>query len=739
MFYKNISVLLLILLFQNLKYVINNNQYSNFSFSEWINLINLNKLSEENYTLIKENIIKVINNYYVYLDILKAPPKPFTDSFDLIEKLNSINTKNTSYFNFYKNLRETLYLTKDLHLGFYNYDIISQFYAIIPIKYYVISKNDNNYLYLKLYEEGKKFFSQDLINEIIEKQDYKIIKINNQEPFDYIQNFGYKLLKDEHAQFTFNLNKINDFPMIRPLSLKYEEMTNIEIEFENSKKITLDYRIYRMNKKSNEFNKYFLNKISQYSNIINPPSLIQLEQNFLKSNNNNNNNSNKKISNKNNNNKIIIWDKNFEDKIKYKIDNDLKVNIILQTSFDFNKIEETTLFFKEMMESFSLNSYPIIIIESNNSGGSSAFSSFFQKILNFENSMTKLRFSKRSTEKTINNMKESIYLDLEKCELKSGEEKIETFIEEYNKNIKHNRTKIYNSLEFYIIFNKLKNYIPKYKKRKPTEIIIFTDSYSYSATSFFIKDIQESGNGIIIGYNGNPSNKKKKDKFNSSQSPSSMDILEFNFSQDENILFLKLFNLSLFVTLEESYDDSYLNNNILHIPREFLINLIDERSNIYGEYFDEKYFDFVNYGLNIVNKYKNECNFENKNLLLISDECKFDNNYTFGGFVCGNNNLWNKSLCQASFCSKGYIFDYYHKKCIIDFCDEDKKKEEEEKRKKEEEEKRKKMNNYSTFFYVFIFICIVIFIILISFFIYQKYCKKEIYNNLSGELISSYE
>ena len=43
--------------------------------------------------------------------------------------------------------------------------------------------------------------------------------------------------------------------------------------------------------------------------------------------------------------------------------------------------------------------------------------------------------------------------------------------------------------------------------RKPHEIIIFTDGFSYSATSIFIKETQLRGGAIIVGFGGNPENK----------------------------------------------------------------------------------------------------------------------------------------------------------------------------------------------------------------------------------------
>ena len=41
-------------------------------------------------------------------------------------------------------------------------------------------------------------------------------------------------------------------------------------------------------------------------------------------------------------------------------------------------------------------------------------------------------------------------------------------------------------------------------RRKPTEILVYTDGFSYSATSIFIKGLQEFGGAIIVGHLGNP-------------------------------------------------------------------------------------------------------------------------------------------------------------------------------------------------------------------------------------------
>lgn len=58
------------------------------------------------------------------------------------------------------------------------------------------------------------------------------------------------------------------------------------------------------------------------------------------------------------------------------------------------------------------------------------------------------------------------------------------------------------------------------KSKRPTDIIIYTDGFSFSATSMFIKGFQNTGGAIIVGYNGNP--KLSDDLFDASQSPTNV-------------------------------------------------------------------------------------------------------------------------------------------------------------------------------------------------------------------------
>ena len=82
------------------------------------------------------------------------------------------------------------------------------------------------------------------------------------------------------------------------------------------------------------------------------------------------------------------------------------------------------------------------------------------------------------------------------------------YSELFQEEIKHHRTKLYEFLN-QNIRKKLNNNIRNnnYKRNKlknPTDIIIYTDSFCFSACSGFIKAFQNTGGAIIVGFNGNP-------------------------------------------------------------------------------------------------------------------------------------------------------------------------------------------------------------------------------------------
>ncbi len=607
-----------------------NVQFEVFNFNKAVNYINNVPFNKNDYDDMISNIITLLNNHYIYLDIAKNPPPPFKP-VDVIKELKSINTKYINYYEFYQKVYTIFLKLQDNHLQIFFKKILDLEY-ISPIYYYTKTINSRNYLFCDLINTANRYFDKSLIKEINENKKYPIKRINKKDPFDFVQTFGrYQKFKSEHAQFTFNINKFiyngqfHTYPFIK------EDLTNIKIEFNNGIIINFDYKILKPKIISRQLEEFYEKEMKKYSpDDILKPTIIEIEQKFIEQNN------------KSRNLQVSYWDLDYQGKIRLKIDHKNKVNVIYQNSFTFFLIENNKIipdikfynFLFIMHITLNRNNYPIVIIEDFNEGGHIESVFYLLNTINPELSLNSINMA-----------------------YKVVDDNTEYEIDNYGKGIKHKRTKIIKR-DLTYIWQKFSK--TKFNIRKPNEIIVFTDGLSYSATSLFIKNLQESGNAIIVGYNGNPSVIKKHDKFDSSQAPSAVNVL---FKNDTNVINLSKYGIiAIGITFAETFNDSYVNKEKTPIPREYIINPIDERSNIYGKYFDNRYDEFINEAKRIFKKYKNECNPDNKNMVLYNSYCKFGNNIQIGGYKCMNGRWY--SLCQISNCKKPYIFDTYVKRCI---------------------------------------------------------------------------
>ena len=99
-------------------------------------------------------------------------------------------------------------------------------------------------------------------------------------------------------------------------------------------------------------------------------------------------------------------------------------------------------------------------------------------------------------------------MDAKTCKsFKSFEEILEEKPDDYSHDIKHYRAKILDwiSIENKTDLNKKREELLQTKNTKrPTDIIIFTDYFSMSAASIFLKGLQQTGGAIVVGYFGNP-------------------------------------------------------------------------------------------------------------------------------------------------------------------------------------------------------------------------------------------
>ena len=399
----------------------------------------------------------------------------------------------------------------------------------------------------------------------------------------------------------------------------------------------------------------------------------------------------------------IFWNYECEDILKCFEDKANQINVYYITSFQPSDKELFNKTLENCYKLFDNNIYPIIVVNDLNNGGYVSLSQIFLGIISplipikLYSGRIRITNSFKDTEK----INEYINLNLTNMDdcfdctydyLSNG--KIDV---NYENGINSQLTEL-----FYInnksIHNDIENSRNKMNnKRKPTDIIIYTDGYSFSAASLFIKYLKDNGGGIIVQYLGNP--KKEDEIFDISQSPSPVftsNLLKI-FSDDN---YIKLLNDHK-CELQMPGIQTFYNKNNNNTPFEYEVSTPDEKSGIYEDFDGDRYQKFVDKAKEIFDKYKNQCNSNNKNLLKISEECddKFNNKYTHGGYECGDDGKWSNN-CVASYCDSGYTFDKINKKCIKDSCssvepeengkENEEEKEEEEKKEGEKEKEKEK-------------------------------------------------
>ena len=128
-------------------------------------------------------------------------------------------------------------------------------------------------------------------------------------------------------------------------------------------------------------------------------------------------------------------------------------------------------------------------------------------------------------------MKGDENLNSETCKPYDSREKLSrNIVDDYGNGVIHNRTKEFDLYSIYskkFMEEKRRKYNETNNTKKPTEIIIFTDGYTFSCGSILIKNMQVYGSAIVVGYQANKNITDKKD-FDASQSNSAVEAFVEN-------------------------------------------------------------------------------------------------------------------------------------------------------------------------------------------------------------------
>ena len=430
-------------------------------------------------------------------------------------------------------------------------------------------------------------------------------KINGSDPFDFVNKFSEEFynLKNRDAQFSNMIDVIPDntlvYQPLTPWQLNY-----IKLEFNNKKELVTHYHVIK-EKVDNEENK-------QTSNL------------------------NWNITSKNG-------------QIKCRVDTTNNLNVLFLGSLF---VDSTII--NKCADLFYSNDYKIVIITSQLWEGDTHNAYLYSQML-FPKLNIKFNLAMKPNElnKEIYERDKSHFVEPETCRSFNTWKYL-------SNNPGYDTTKVYSPItegEVLDLTQIRRKLIGLGKLKKSTDIIILTDTVNFGAGSLFIKTIQRNGGAIIASYGGNP----KLDKTKIQQLDASLDPAfssKFEFSSQYKALKEKGF-----VIYGIPYAEAFKDNNIAvnEIPMAFEVNKADEITNIYHFYDDIYYDEFIKEAKNIFEKYneKQECSKNNPYLVLETDECKFDSNFTHGGYKCGEDGKWKKnaSSCQESYCDIEYYFN----------------------------------------------------------------------------------
>ena len=587
-----------------------------YDSSSVIDYVSKPVLKEYLYRVLKRSFALVFEDAYSYMEIATNPPQPdfdnnYHEKVDISKLIYGINQTDINVYQFYQELKQRISSLKDLNVNFQNnfqdLKILNELYLACPIDFNIKKANDKPELYCIYNKRYMGIFDQKVLDDIKENMDTPIDSINDQDPFDYIENFGgnIKSGKNPHSSFTNKFNTHNG-ANLATYPLDKEDLTML-INFRNGKSLNISYVIVSQN------------EIESLNNTL----LKQFEEPKIE----------------NNDEPKIEWEITYSDLFKCKVDNQNQVNVFslesLESSKGYLDYEEKLI---NCIDLFDQNNYPVIVILGKNSNYNAPH---LPKLLTeLISPLISMKYYKADKVHR---------LHIEKIPVKYAEKNISYFDVPIDLSYELNEKLIEKK-------KSLKN------KRRPTDILIYTDGNSIDMAAVFIKNFQHYGAGIVAGYFGNPH--KNNIPFDSAQSTAdlmSQKRLMLRCPRGYEKELIKRYNFTIDIP-ENQY---FFGDLDFKYPLEYSVTPVDERVEIFEYLKSSTYQSFIDEAKKIFGKYKDQCNPKNKKLVLVSGDCdnKFENGYTHGGYVCGDDGKWSNQ-CLPSYCDPGNVFNYTSNKCV---------------------------------------------------------------------------
>jgi len=356
------------------------------------------------------------------------------------------------------------------------------------------------------------------------------------------------------------------------------------------------------------------------------------------------------------------------------------VNYLFVSTFNMNEadfINNVTSCAKQ----FDENSYPIVIMLQNNGGGYVNLEAYLFHLLMPNSDSRIVAAIRKSYSNEIIAMSNGtglagLFADYDNNCLEYSADAThfldfwtQTCEDDLGNNITHNRTN-----KAYVAYKDMirgydfddenyNNYTMK-NPRKPTDLMVVTDGFCFSACSMFVYDVIHSGAAIVAGYGVTHPNDTL---YAAAQCPSTVIDPEMHFSsQLTNSVYGMLFQATFLETYENSVDKDE------KIPGDY----DDVRIDKHLGYYSKDFLAFADYTVldgyirNAFIEFQTKCNSNNPRLVLVTNDCQVSDIHALNvGYSCGSDGEWNRSECKISSCMLGYSVDFETNTCIENKCD----------------------------------------------------------------------
>jgi len=627
--------------------------------------------------------LEIIGEIYPYVDIASNPPsKPegyfrtmnFKDGLAELKEKFASNETNRTVASVYTELAKFISGFRDGHLYFYleeaeevEFDnILTDVYGMVPF-YLDVSIDDNGKRLVQIVDPFSAFLPNEtieIIDSMAENNCYAET-VDGKDAFEFFADFfgNYNEMKSVQGRLVYSYMMFEDWFSI----LQYPAdgmFANHTIVFNDTEHTSVTFQLGYVNFRAFPF---------RHRDIVDEALAKRIREKQPKK---------ERFMSMKQEKEIINTLKSFDFKKRdIYAQKDHKIlpcgaqngtNYIIISSFSYSGTD-VLMYMAELAECvdlFSKNSLPVVIILPQNGGGSATLRALTQYLLMPANDIRVVR-SMRSTERAKYVAADEWYMvgflspDRETCKPFEKPSEVEEFWKQSETdtfgNVTHKRTvKAFESLlseiEFYGYYSMWRNV------RKPTDIIVATDGYCFSACAFFVDNVIRSGAGIVAGYG---ITRPGDELFVAAQCPSGVIQLDEYF---EDVMNNTAYGLHFASTITESYNVS--NKLDETIPADYDILRIDDHMNYQTAFYSSDLEEFLLSALEVHEKFKTQCNPANKRLLLVTDECDINDTIIVSrGYACGSNGQWDKSKCKVASCMEGYVVDFENDKCIPNVCD----------------------------------------------------------------------